>query len=318
MLVSIIIPIYKVEPYIIRCIDSVLHQTYRNIEVILVDDCTPDKSMQVAIDYIEKSPHGKDLKFIYLHHDHNRGLSAARNTGIDAATGDYLFFLDSDDYIFKDCISHLIETANKFPMAEVIYAGAKSNLKDYDWMSFEKKNLPDYTEDKNWINKALLSRITLNMTAWNKLVKCNFIKENRLYFAEGLVNEDEIWNYDMAKHVSRAAICKHDTYMYVIRRGSITNNLSNRYNNILNLINYFSDNVTTPFRSRQISYIFNFIKKHPLPKDYARDLKKIEGKMIKKSRSKQKIALWIYYNAPKRILKNQHILHKLLNAIGTV
>ena len=88
-LVSIIIPVYKVEPYIIKCIDSVLHQNYRFMEVILVDDRTPDHSMQMAIDYIEQSKLSHDIHFKYVKHDCNRGLSAARNTGIDAATGEY-------------------------------------------------------------------------------------------------------------------------------------------------------------------------------------------------------------------------------------
>jgi glycosyltransferase involved in cell wall biosynthesis len=93
MKVSIIIPVYKVEAYIVRCIESVLRQTYRNLEVILVDDCTPDRSVELAKEYIEQSPLSKDLQFVYLKHDHNRGLSAARNTGMDAATGEYIYFL---------------------------------------------------------------------------------------------------------------------------------------------------------------------------------------------------------------------------------
>ena len=94
--VSIIIPIYKVESYIERCITSVLRQTYRNLEVILVDDCTPDSSMEIAKAVINENQNC-GMNFVFLKHDHNFGLSAARNTGINAATGDYLFFLDSDD-----------------------------------------------------------------------------------------------------------------------------------------------------------------------------------------------------------------------------
>ena len=115
-LVSIIIPIYNVEKYIVRCIDSVLNQTYRNIEVILVDDCTPDRSMDMAREYIEQSLLSEDLDFVYLKHDHNRGLSAARNTGMYAATGDYVYFLDSDDKITEDCIGVLTK-----PLEQEIY-----------------------------------------------------------------------------------------------------------------------------------------------------------------------------------------------------
>ena len=108
MRVSIIIPVYNVEPYIERCIESVLCQTYRELEVILVDDSSPDCSMDLARKCIDNSNRNK-LDIIHLRHDHNLGLSAARNTGIEAATGDYLFFLDSDDWITDNCISLLVQ-----------------------------------------------------------------------------------------------------------------------------------------------------------------------------------------------------------------
>ena len=105
--ISIIIPIYNVEPYIIRCVDSVLRQTYRQLEIILVDDCSPDHSMEIARKHIEASTSSKGLKFKYIKHEKNRGLSAARNSGLDAATGEYIYFLDSDDEITEEEKSEL-------------------------------------------------------------------------------------------------------------------------------------------------------------------------------------------------------------------
>ena len=94
--VSIVIPVYNVEPYIEECLQSVMRQSYRGeIECILIDDCGTDNSMGIAVQLIEEYNGPIDIKV--MHHEHNQGLSAARNTGIDAACGDYIYFLDSDD-----------------------------------------------------------------------------------------------------------------------------------------------------------------------------------------------------------------------------
>ena len=106
--ISIIIPIYNVAEYITECLQSVMRQTYKGeIECILVDDCGKDKSISVAEQLI--SDYKGQIEFRILHHEHNRGLSAARNTGTDAATGDYIYYLDSDDYISDDCIEVLTQ-----------------------------------------------------------------------------------------------------------------------------------------------------------------------------------------------------------------
>jgi glycosyltransferase involved in cell wall biosynthesis len=118
--ISIIIPIYKVESYIERCNTSVLRQTYRNLEVILVDDYTPDSSMEIAKAVINENQNC-GMNFVFLKHDHNFGLSAARNTGINAATGDYLFFLDSDDELPNLAIENLYaEVVNKYADQEKV------------------------------------------------------------------------------------------------------------------------------------------------------------------------------------------------------
>ena len=109
--VSIIIPVYNVASFIIQCLDSVRSQSYTNLEVILVDDCGTDNSMAVVQEYLK---HHSFTEVKILHHTHNRGLSAARNTGLEAATGEYVFFLDSDDELTDDCISVMAEPIEKF------------------------------------------------------------------------------------------------------------------------------------------------------------------------------------------------------------
>ena len=318
--VSIIIPVYKVEPYIERCIDSVLRQTYRNLEVILVDDCSPDRSMDIVHEHIEASELSKGQQFIYLKHDHNRGLSAARNTGINAATGEYIYFLDSDDWIIPKCVELMVGCVKMHPDVEMVYAGAKAT-RGLEWLSFEKKNLPEYSDNRDWINQTLLKRSVLNMTAWNKLARRSFIIENNLFFEEGYIHEDEIWNFEMAKYVSKIAICKHDTYIYDVREGSIMANQSKLEHNRLTLLKYFVSHVTRSFRKRQISFIFQFIQDDfgsSIPPKYASEFLFIHNKLIREACGKQKLALWMYYRTPKMFLNNYHVYGRVINAIGRV
>ena len=105
--VSIIVPVYNVAGYVGRCFDSIAAQTYQNLECIFVDDCGTDASMEVVCNRI--ADYRGNISFKIIRHEKNRGLSAARNTGVDAATGEYVYFLDSDDLITPDCIALLVD-----------------------------------------------------------------------------------------------------------------------------------------------------------------------------------------------------------------
>lgn len=119
MRVSVIIPVYNVEPYIAACIQTVMRQTYQGeLECILVDDCGTDNSMEIAEKLI--SDYQGPIEFRILHHEHNRGLSAARNTGTAASKGDYIYFLDSDDEISPNCIELMANVVLKHPQVEVV------------------------------------------------------------------------------------------------------------------------------------------------------------------------------------------------------
>jgi len=214
--VSIIIPVYKVEPYIVRCVDSVLRQTYRHLEVILVDDCSPDRSMQLAQEYIEQSLLSKDLQFAYLKHDCNRGLSAARNTGMDAATGEYVFFLDSDDEITVDCVELLTK-----PLEDNNYDLVVGNYKNIG--KYEYYQPIDFTGEivgQEKIAQSYYDRKWYPM-AWNKLSSLEYLRGNGLYFQEGLIHEDELWSYQLALTAKKICGVKSVTYLYIIRDNSI-------------------------------------------------------------------------------------------------
>jgi len=215
MRISIIIPVYNVEQYIEECLNSVIAQTYTgDMECFLIDDCGTDNSIAIA-NRIIKNYQG-NIKFRILHHEHNRGLSAARNTGIDASTGDYLYFLDSDDYISSKCIEALSKQAEKYPEVNIVQGNIIENG-TFAWMRID--NMPDYSDDKRWIAKHIFSDIP--MTVWNKLIRKDLIVFNSLYFREGLINEDEHWRLISYSHIKDISFCKVPTYFYRIRENSI-------------------------------------------------------------------------------------------------
>ena len=192
MKVSIIIPIYKVEFYIERCLESVFNQIYRNLEIILVDDCSPDKSMDIAKEIIEKSENTNDLSFIFVKHDINKGLSAARNSGTKVATGDYIYYLDSDDEITPTCISTMINEV------------------------FLHKQI------------QLVQGYTRSVPAWNKLIKREFLINNKLYFLEGILHEDECWIFYVSKCLQSFSFIKETTYIHYINPNSIMSSINKK------------------------------------------------------------------------------------------
>ena len=219
--VSIIIPIYNVEKYIERCLDSVTAQTFQDIECVIVDDCGTDNSMDIVVDFIS-SYHGS-IKFNLLHHSKNSGLSAARNTGIRNASGHYIYFLDSDDSITPDCIETLIGLFHKYPNIDFVQGNIlqeKGIISPYGFSN----DVPEYIDTKDDISFYLLSKITTS--AWNRLIRKSFIIEHSLYFPEGMVHEDMYWIYFIAKYAQAAAFSINGTYTYFINENSILTSVS--------------------------------------------------------------------------------------------
>lgn len=214
--VSIIVPIYNVAPYVEKCLKSVAEQTFLGaMECLLVDDCGQDESISIAERFVAdygKNDHRHPIEFRIIHHERNRGLSAARNTGIENSNGQWLYFLDSDDWIIPECIELMMGRVAQFPETEAVFAGAFNESRI--WMDYEQKDLPDYSDDRNWIQEAVLRRTQLSMTAWNKLVRRSFIVEKRCFFKENMIHEDELWNFHLSQNLSRLSIVKLNTYHY--------------------------------------------------------------------------------------------------------
>lgn len=222
MLVSIIIPIYNVAPYVEKCIRSVMTQTYRKLEVIIVDDCGTDNSMEIVkalIGAYDKD----DIRFHILHHDKNKGPGAARNTGIDIATGKYVFFLDSDDFIIPICIEFLVKYAMHYPEVDMVQGGYFSNTsKAIEWTRsphlFPKG--VEYMQNPAECRKLLQQKKHLPMVH-NRLIRRSFIIDNKLYNEDHISGDDNLWTFFAGRYIKDIAFCNIPLYGRIYRPGSI-------------------------------------------------------------------------------------------------
>lgn len=227
--ISIIVPVYNVEPYIEACIRSVMRQTYDGkMECIVVDDCGTDNSMVVVENVI--ADYNGSIVFKILHHDHNRGLSAARNTGVESAKGDYIFFLDSDDEMTTDCLNKLSE-----PLREKSYdiiVGMFENKDEDGTFNHGLLILPPKPQlDGNEILQSYCEGKLYSMV-WNKLYPTSFLRSHGLRFLEGIIHEDELWTFQLTSLSRSLYVVSQTTYRYRRRNNSIMTsiNLSNMIN----------------------------------------------------------------------------------------
>lgn len=209
--ISIIIPVYNVEKYIRQCLESVINQTYKNLEIIVVNDGTKDSSIKIVEEYLND----KRIKII---NQNNQGLSSARNKGLNEANGEYVFFLDSDDWLEKDAIENLEKGLEK--EIEIISA----NFYSYDEIKKVRNtnflNLK-YNQIENG-KKLLLNE--LEIVVWNKLYNTSFLKKNNLFFLENIIHEDEHFTYECYMSAKQIKYINKITYNYRINReGSIMN-----------------------------------------------------------------------------------------------
>lgn len=214
--ISIIVPVYNVVEYIEDCLQSVMNQTYLGeMECLLVDDCGTDNSMDVVGRLLER--YDGPVEFRILRHERNRGLGAARNTGTKNASGDYLFYLDSDDYISDDCIEVLTR-----PLKETTY-----DMVVGDYFPLGGKGMGTqltYREggllDKSAILEAVCQQEVYVM-AWNKLVSKTLVEKNDIQFPEAILHEDIPWSFAMACVMNAMCVVHQTTYFYRKRQDSI-------------------------------------------------------------------------------------------------
>lgn len=256
--VSIIVPVYNVGLCIEACIQSVMRQTYAGlIECIVVNDGCSDDSMKIVERLV--SDYDGSVGFVILHHNHNRGLSAARNTGIDAASGDYVFFLDGDDVLTDDCIEKLMTVAEADPSIEIIQGNVK--------------RIPEETPDPLTRHYSMICARTntdvryctyqLNQLfyVWNKVYKRSFLNENNLRFSEGLLWEDVLWRFYVVKYASSVSFVPGITYYYRDRPGSIVyTDEAIKHSHYKRIYTEILSNLSPGYESEEISY---YIKDFP-------------------------------------------------------
>lgn len=214
--VSIIIPIYGVREYIADSLKSVLNQTYNDIEVVLVNDCTPDDSMEVAQEMISQLK--ERFEVVVVNHEENKGISDTRNNGVKIATGEYIFFLDSDDEITPDCIELLHNEFVKNPDISFSYGGFMEISIDGARNEF----IPDVsTSSTKEMFDSLFSR-KLTYMSWNRLVRKEFLVANDLWFESNMVYEDILFTIQFILASSSCSHVPQVTYLYKLRGGSLT------------------------------------------------------------------------------------------------
>lgn len=257
MKISIIIPIFNVEKYIASALNSVINQSYKgDIECILVDDSSPDRSISIANDIISKNS-SDNIEFKVITHKKNSGLSAARNSGIDISTGEYLFFLDSDDEILPNSIELLASYINKHPNIDIVQGNILDNGNKFS--IFTPPHLNNfYINSNSWVRENLLSAIPVMV--WNRLIRRKLIIDNALYFKEGIIHEDEHWRFFASRHINSITFCTTPTYIYRTNDNSITTSKA-KDKSYLSWLTIIEDIFTTSDRSIFNDYKISLIRR---------------------------------------------------------
>lgn len=243
--VSVIVPFYNVEGYIEKCLDTLVNQTLEDIEIILVNDGSKDNSILIAKKFQERYP----KKIVYLEKE-NGGLSDARNFGIPYAKGEYVAFLDSDDYVEKD-------------MYEKMYNLAKKENSDmvqcnfyWEYIDQNKKKLgdmPKYHSKKEMIVKG-------RVEAWNKLIKREILEKSKVTFPKGLRYEDVEFTYKLVPFLEKVSFVEEPLVHYIQRGNSISNSQNERTGEIFdildNVIKYYKENDIYEEYKNELEYIY--------------------------------------------------------------
>lgn len=229
--VSIIVPIYKVEPYIKKCIESVINQTYENLEIILVDDGSPDSCGIICDEYAQRDTR------IRVIHQANKGLAGARNAGLRIAVGDYIGWVDADDWIEPDMYEYLVENIQRYN-SDIAVCGhmehGRSGVTHCGWKNVEVLDTEDALE-------LLLRNHTLQNYVWDKLWRRELF--DGIEFPEGRTFEDIAVLHRLFVKAQRLVCLPEEKYNYLLRTGSIVSDrtLGNRINHYIAAKNRYDE-----------------------------------------------------------------------------
>ena len=295
-MISVIIPIYNVEKYLAKCLDSVINQTYKDLEIICVNDESPDNSAQILEEYAAKDHR------IKIVNRKNGGLSAARNSGLDVAIGDYCYFIDSDDWIELNTIEKLVKIISTNTVDTVVHGAnnilenpslAGTSLDAQVWFDSYIKNNGIYDvpmEIKKYICPV----------AWNKLYKMDIINKYHCRFPEGLVNEDELFIWTYMIHCNTYYYLNENLYNYLRRSDSIMGT-RDKSPKVLDILDIQKEIYLTVKKYKNIEDY-----KEYLTQNYIDDINRLFQRMPKKYRKEALKRIKLYYentNHDKAILK---------------
>ena len=256
-LVTISSPIYNCENHLINCLQSVVNQIYKNIEIQLVDDLGNDNSMQLAEDFVLKHP---DFNFKILQNEKNSGLSVVRNVGINNAQGKYIFFLDSDDEITPDCISNMVEIAER-EQVEMVCGNVKTiRLESKEEIkAFRLQNTKEKTTGNTEIFESFVQG-KFPVPSWNKLILLDFLKKNKLYFKEGLFAQDSLQSFETALVLNAVFFLKDDTYIYYLHQDSVIHNRKKKhFDNWITIATEFEKHYQNEQNSKRKKQILGYL-----------------------------------------------------------
>lgn len=240
---SVIVPFYNVENYIEKCLETLVNQTLQDIEIILVNDGSQDKSVDIVKKYINKYSD----KITYLEKE-NGGLSDARNYALPYAKGEYIAFLDSDDYVEKTMYKDMYELAKK-ENSDMVEC-------DFYWEYPDKKKEDIGIIYKN--KKEMLEKV--RVVAWNKLIKKEILEKSKVTFPKGYRYEDVEFTYKLIPYIEKVSFLKKPCVHYIQREGSISNKQNERNKEIFDVlehvINYYIENKWYNEYKNELEYVY--------------------------------------------------------------
>jgi len=246
--VSVIVPIYNVDKYVDKCINSIINQTYSNIEIILVNDGSSDGSRKIIEKY-------NSYSYCKILDQKNEGLSSARNKGLENVKGEYVYFVDSDDYLHKDAIKLLVEKMNE----------TDADFCCYRLWFFTEDNKRKFVHGKNFcfneldnkdeIIKDALLGINIKTSSCSKFYRRSFIDENNLWFEKGIINEDCLFSITSAIYSKKVSFLDTPLYYALIRDGSISRGIKKE-----NLTSYFTIYEKIEYILKKESIFFRYEK----------------------------------------------------------
>ena len=277
--ISIIVPVYNVEKYIAKCLKSLTLQTLQGIEIIIVNDGSLDRSIDIIEKYVKENP----TKIKY-YEKKNGGLSSARNYGIEYATGEYVAFLDSDDYVEINMYEEMYNLAKK-ENADMVEC-------DFIWeWEYGKKVYDKRKEYKTKEDMMKKPRVVV----WNKIYKREILNKNKIRFPEGLIYEDMEFFYKLLPHLNKISYINKYFVHYIQRKDSISNKQTKKIEDIFKIL----DN------------IFDYYKEQNLYNQYEKELKYMKKRILLGSSLKRILKIKDARNKKKSDSKNSNLFNEI-------